>query len=131
MNHLKALARILVGLIACSFVLGLLHFPYDTDSSLTEPQKEAARKYYIGLMEKTPYSENNPSAYEAALSQVGAMVEEETRSEAEIEAFVARYNLQDRPVLEIGSGSGRLQDAARDYTGLDISPKAARFYHKK
>jgi len=33
--------------------------------------------------------------------------------------------------LDIGSGGGSLQDAAQNYTGLDISPTAARFYHKK
>jgi SAM-dependent methyltransferase len=33
--------------------------------------------------------------------------------------------------LEIGSGRGYLQDLAQDYTGLDISPSVARFYHKK
>jgi SAM-dependent methyltransferase len=34
-------------------------------------------------------------------------------------------------VLEIGSGRGYLQDLAHNYTGLDISPTVARFYHKK
>jgi hypothetical protein len=34
-------------------------------------------------------------------------------------------------VLEIGSGRGYLQDVAQNYTGLDISPSVARFYHKK
>jgi SAM-dependent methyltransferase len=33
--------------------------------------------------------------------------------------------------LEIGSGRGYLQDVAEKYTGLDISPTVARFYHKK
>ncbi len=34
-------------------------------------------------------------------------------------------------MLEIGSGRGYLQDIAENYTGLDISPNVARFYHKK
>lgn len=34
-------------------------------------------------------------------------------------------------MLEIGSGRGYLQDIAQNYTGLDISPSVARFYHKK
>lgn len=46
-------------------------------------------------------------------------------------AFVKEFNLSSRPVLEIGSGRGYLQDIAENYTGLDISPSVARFYHKK
>jgi SAM-dependent methyltransferase len=48
-----------------------------------------------------------------------------------VRSFVDRFHLNDRPVLEIGSGRGYLQDLANDYTGLDISPAVARFYHKK
>jgi SAM-dependent methyltransferase len=48
-----------------------------------------------------------------------------------VQSFVDRYDLKRRPVLEIGSGRGYLQDLADNYTGLDISPTVGRFYHKK
>ena len=48
-----------------------------------------------------------------------------------VEEFVKHYGLEKRPVLEIGSGRGYLQDVAEDYTGLDISSSVRRFYHKK
>jgi SAM-dependent methyltransferase len=33
-------------------------------------------------------------------------------------------------VLDIGAGRGHLQDIVEDYTALDISPSARRFFHK-
>src|SRR5258708_3429785 len=57
--------------------------------------------------------------------------EDITGIKEQIDAFVKRYVLNDGAVLDIGSGGGSLQDAAQNYTGLDISPTAARFYHKK
>lgn len=47
-----------------------------------------------------------------------------------VERFVSEFGLHDAKVLDVGSGSGYLQDVVNDYTGLDISPTAARFYHK-
>jgi len=48
-----------------------------------------------------------------------------------VKEFVDRFDLNNKSVLEIGSGRGYLQDAAKNYVGLDISPSVARFYHKK
>jgi SAM-dependent methyltransferase len=45
-------------------------------------------------------------------------------------AFVREYKLHDKRVLDVGSGQGALQDLVIDFTGLDISSTAARFYHK-
>jgi SAM-dependent methyltransferase len=47
-----------------------------------------------------------------------------------VDRFVATANLKDKKVLEVGAGSGMLQDAVGDYTALDISPTARRFFHK-
>jgi len=47
-----------------------------------------------------------------------------------IRDFVDRYDLRDKRILDVGSGDGALQDVVLDYTGLDISASAARFYHK-
>jgi SAM-dependent methyltransferase len=48
----------------------------------------------------------------------------------QVRAFVKAYRLEEKRILDVGSGSGELQDMVRDYTGLDISAAAARFYHK-
>ena len=46
-------------------------------------------------------------------------------------AFVERYALHNKKILDIGAGRGYLQDLAEDYTALDISPSAKRFFHKR
>jgi len=44
--------------------------------------------------------------------------------------FVQAQGLKDKKVLEVGAGSGLLQDIVTDYTALDISTTARRFFHK-
>lgn len=115
-----------VGLIAA------LHFPYDVDAPLTEAEVEKNRKYYAEAYEKTTTAnEQGVSEYESQYTRVAETAAKASRIEEQVVAFVERYDLRDRPVLEIGSGRGYLQDVANDYTGLDISPNVRRFYHKK
>ncbi len=47
-----------------------------------------------------------------------------------IEQFVEQYGLENARALEVGAGSGQLQDIVPDYTGLDIAASAARYFHK-
>ena len=49
----------------------------------------------------------------------------------ELSGFIKKYNLENRKVLEIGSGNGKYQDIVVDYTGIDISDSLLKFYHKK
>jgi len=44
--------------------------------------------------------------------------------------FVSKFGLNGKKVLEVGAGSGLLQDIVNDYTALDISPTARQFFHK-
>ena len=43
---------------------------------------------------------------------------------------IERYGLNDKKILEIGSGNGRFQDIVADYSGVDISEDLQKFYHK-
>jgi SAM-dependent methyltransferase len=47
-----------------------------------------------------------------------------------VKDFVAEYELQNAHVLDVGAGTGYLQDVVENYVGLDISPTAARYFHK-
>ncbi len=47
-----------------------------------------------------------------------------------VTAFVKQYGLQDKKILQVGAGSGLLQDLVADYAALDISAPARRFFHK-
>ncbi|HEX9146241.1 MAG TPA: class I SAM-dependent methyltransferase [Candidatus Binatia bacterium] len=126
-----ALKRVTLGPVAVIFVIGAIHFPYDVDAPLTQQEGEAARKYYTEAYQK-PATDNGPtSEYETKYIRVAEAAAQTFRIEEQVTAFVKRFNLGDRPVLEIGSGRGYLKDIAYNYTGLDISPTVARFYHKK
>jgi SAM-dependent methyltransferase len=126
-----ALKRVTLVAVTVILVIGAVHFPYDVDAPLTQQEVEAARKYYTDVYQK-PVAGNQPtSEYETRYIRVAEAAAETFRIEEQVAAFVERFNLSDRPVLEIGSGRGYLQDVAQNYTGLDISPTVARFYHKK
>jgi SAM-dependent methyltransferase len=113
------------------FILGAMHFPYDVDVPLNQEEIEAARKYYAEAYQRPVRERQGLSEYETEYVRVAEAAAKKYRIEEQVTAFVQRFNLNSRPVLEIGSGRGYLQDMARDYTGLDISPAVSRFYHKK
>ncbi len=112
-------------------LISALHFPYDVDAPLTQQELEAARKYYTEAYRR-PVSESQVKTdYETEYILVAEAAAKTFRIEEQVAGFVKDFNLRDRPVLEIGSGRGYLQDVAQNYTGLDISPSVANFYHKK
>jgi SAM-dependent methyltransferase len=53
------------------------------------------------------------------------------RIEERVRNFLNQYDLRGKAILEIGSGSGYLQDVVENYTGLDIAATLARHYRKK
>jgi SAM-dependent methyltransferase len=131
-KYFRALKHVLLALLVLSLILSVLHFPYDVDAPLTAEEVKAAQKYYNQAYQKPAALENTEkSEYESEYLRVTREAAETYRMEDLVRGFVERFNLSERSVLEIGSGRGYLQDVARDYTGLDISPSVARFYHKK
>jgi SAM-dependent methyltransferase len=127
----RYLRNLTFALIALTVIIAAIHFPYDVDAPLTPQEIEAVRKYYTEAYKKPPVESQRSSEYETKYLQVSEAAANSEGIEGDIRAFVERFNLRDRPVLDIGSGRGYLQDVAQDYTGLDISPSVARFYHKK
>ena len=130
-KYLRALKHVTLVVLTLSVILGILHFPYDVDVPLTPQEIEAARKYYTEAYRKPVTDNPVRSEYETEYLRVAQAAAEAFHIEDQVRAFVQSFNLSDRPVLEIGSGRGYLQDIAQNYTGLDISPSVARFYHKK
>ena len=125
LKYITAAAFVLIGVISAT------HFPYDVDSPLTQQRVEAARRYYTEAYQKPGIEDREKSEYETKYVRVAEAAATAAHIEEQVGEFVRRFNLTDRPVLEIGSGRGYLQDVAQDYTGLDISPSVARFYHQK
>ena len=130
-KYLRALKNVALALLVVSLILGVLHFPYDVDAPLTAEEVKAAQKYYTEAYQKPVTENKEESEYETEYLRVAQFAAEAYHIEDRVRAFVKRFNLTDRPVLEIGSGRGYLQDIAQNYTGLDISSSVARFYHKK
>ncbi|MEO6165305.1 MAG: class I SAM-dependent methyltransferase, partial [Candidatus Binatia bacterium] len=112
-------------------LLGVLHFPYDVDAPLTQQEIAAAQKYYTDAY-RAPVSESEvKSEYETKYLRLAEVAAKALRIEEQVAAFAKEFSLSSRAVLEIGSGRGYLQDVVENYTGLDISPSVARFYHKR
>jgi SAM-dependent methyltransferase len=130
-KYLTALKHVTAAAMIVTVMLTAIHFPYDVDAPLSEQEVAAAQKYYTEVYHKPTTETLATSDYETEYMRVAQIVAKATNIEEQVKAFVKRFNLSDRSVLEIGSGRGQLQDLAAEYTGLDISPNAARFYHKK
>jgi SAM-dependent methyltransferase len=130
-KYWQALKHVGVAIVFIVTIVGAIHFPYDIDAPLTEQELEAARKYYTDAYRKPVEENREKSEYETKYIRVAEAAARTARIEERVSEFVKQFKLSDREVLEIGSGRGYLQDVAEKYTGLDISPTVARFYHKK
>ena len=131
-RYLIALVRIPSAIAFLVAILWVANFPYNTDAPLTSTELAAARKYYTEIYMKPA---NDTAAAETDYDRKYQAIAEQMAKRFEIlervSEFVDHFNLGKKSVLEIGSGRGYLQDVADKYTGLDISPSVARFYHKK
>jgi SAM-dependent methyltransferase len=132
----KDLAReilIILGVAAVIILaLVLVHFPWATDQN-RETEIHEARTFYEEAYTPVASTEEDDAAGsgddhvyvtfgEAATESLGIV--------PAVERFVTKYGIQDARVLEVGAGSGKLQDIVEDYTGLDIAASAARYFHK-
>ena len=124
----KRIVRFIVGsaLIAL-FLVGCVvafNFPYDVGPPDQSDALDASAAYYQDIY--TPAEDGSNNAY-IAFGRNASHTEGIAESVAE---FTSRYGLANARTLEIGAGSGTLQDLTKDYTGLDIAESAARFFHK-
>lgn len=122
-------------LLVASTMATLSMFPWDTDPEGDESEK--TRKYYReayatgGVASAPPPGSLKPlSEKEQFYIDFARNAAAKGRIPEKVRGFVERFGLQNKRVLEVGAGSGLLQDMATDYTALDISPTARRFFHK-
>lgn len=128
---LHAFARLASFSVLLIVILCAANFPYDTDAPLSSAELVAARKYYTEIyMKPAGDFAIAETAYDRKYQELAEEAAKDYRIAERVSEFVERFNLTEKPVLEIGSGRGYLQDIAENYTGLDISPNVARFYHK-
>lgn len=131
---LRATFRIVIMLVVLSVGLTFWHFPRTTDPVAARTISDRDyRSFYEHSYAAAGSDAASPDtgitkSYDIRSAAIPAI--EKTPEGAEIRAFVNKYNLESKRVLDVGSGEGAFQDLVSDYTGLDISAAAARFYHK-
>jgi SAM-dependent methyltransferase len=112
-------------------LLILLHFPYATDKQTEKvPVDRPATGFYEQVYAETVGFSPDEATKDDAYASATKAWNDANHPEEELKEFVAQYHLENKRVLEVGSGAGYLQDVVKDYTGLDISPSARRHYHK-
>ena len=120
--------RLILAVMAASALATALMFPYAVDPAVD--QSPESREFYAQAyggagVEAKPLSEQEQIYINSARGMAEFHHVPDT-----VRDFVQRYDLAAKKVLEVGAGSGLLQDHVADYTGLDISPTARRFFHK-
>jgi SAM-dependent methyltransferase len=125
MKLLQKKSFLLCGLIVLLgwVAIVLWHFPWAVDSSTTRENEERAFYAMMYAPQSTVFKTN-------ALVKAAFAAQETNHIRDQVAQFVAGNHLEHAHTLEVGSGSGQLQDVVVDYTGIDISSTAARFYHK-
>jgi len=102
------------------------HFPYATDDPVR--REDEIKAFYDSAWSAEPDGirvvQDTPEVRDATNARFRFDVN------GRVQRFVETFDLQRAKVLDVGSGTGYLQDIVDDYTGIDISSTAARHYHK-
>lgn len=120
----SALKPIVCASLALEVILIAALFPYHSEAPerITFKPQASDQKFY-----DQTYSENEKELKYVEFARAEAKA---ARVEDAVSRFVNDYHLENARVLDVGAGSGLLQDLVRDYTGLDISATARRYFHK-
>jgi len=110
-TRIVAVAAVMLALLVAAF------WPRNVDPPLTVAQRAELQKYYDTEFPSQGDGSEAETAWHVIVTK-------------RVAGFAQQYDLGGKKVLEVGSGRGYLQDVVTDYTGLDISPSAKRFYHK-
>jgi SAM-dependent methyltransferase len=125
----RMLRRIILSCCLFTAVWAALHYPLDSDATLTLQQESEAQKSARRFYEAA-YRPASAAARGLDYEETAAQAAKTYNIEGSIRDFVRLHGLEQKRVLEIGSGRGYLQDVVADYTGLDLSSKVAPYYHK-
>lgn len=112
----------------CIAALVAIYYPRDSDRPLSTAQMQELRQYYGAA-----YSEAGSKAQadeDPRYVEIAKRAAEAAGIRKRVEAFVTEHELEDKRILDIGAGRGHLQDLVKDYTALDISASARRYFHK-
>ena len=123
-EFVSALRPIILASFVLEIVLVAALFPYHTEAPerITFEPQASDQKFY-----DQTYSENEKELKYVEFARAAAKA---NGVEDTVSKFVKEHHLENSRVLEVGAGSGLLQDQVQNYTGLDISATARRYFHK-
>lgn len=108
----------------CSLGLTAIYFPRETDDFKDTSDALLASEKFYDAAYKAGANNEEPQYVQAAREAGHDLVL------PAMQKFVAELGLADKKMLEVGAGSGTLQDVVPNYTALDISASARRYFHK-
>jgi len=124
-------------ILTVSLAATLISYPWSTDPQGTAQPIARSAEYY-----KRAYAAGSESRMDSDSKTLPISAKEQfyidyarnaaksARVVEKLTALVHKYSLENSKTLEVGAGSGLLQDIVPNYTALDISPNARRFFHK-
>jgi SAM-dependent methyltransferase len=120
----KTFTQVVAGLLAISFVI---HFPYHADVVTPPVISRDAGNFYTKI-----YSDPGEQPADNAADYVKMAQEaiDHNQIVPRMTKFVKEFGLRQKRVLDVGAGTGYLQDLVDDYVGLDISASARSYFHK-
>lgn len=108
-----------------------VYFPYDIDPPAAPGASAGnAQAFYNTAYQEPKAPTKQELAREEAYVRVATQAAELFDVKGVVRHFVEQYGLQNKRVLDVGAGRGYLQDMVANYTGLDISATARRYFHK-
>ncbi len=142
--------------VFCAYILVLalvtaIHFPYRVDELGAPKARTDAGAFYADIYSAAPAApktspevsapaatpaprtaddSGSASSDDSTYVTLARKAIENERIIPKITAFAQQYGLADKRVLDVGAGTGYLQDVVPNYVGLDISPSARRYFHK-
>lgn len=129
--------KVFGGYVAVVAVLTAIHYPYQVDEEGRNQDRKYHGSFYGDIYAKPSgtrkqFAEPEPPAEDSKYVQIARQAIHNERIVPKVNGFAQTYGLTDpaRRVLDIGAGTGYLQDVVPNYVGLDISPSARRYFHK-
>jgi SAM-dependent methyltransferase len=124
----KSFIRVVAVYLVLLAVTTAIHFPYHTDVVVPQSVKQSASRFY-GQIYAEPAAERGDSNGAEYIQTAKEAIQHEDVV-PRVTRFVEQMKLKDKRILDVGAGTGYLQDVVTNYVGLDISPTAKRFFHK-
>jgi SAM-dependent methyltransferase len=126
--------RVFSGYVVLLALLTAIYFPYQVDELGSPKARKEAGAFYTDIY-SAPAGEKlapeaAPSGEDSKYVTIARGAIEKNRIVPKITAFAEQYGLASQRVLDVGAGTGYLQDIVPNYVGLDISPSARRYFHK-